>query len=262
MSGAKAMSFATLQLVRTPRSSTIIINRPDNQNAINGLLLEEMHCALDLLESDSGCRLVVLEGQPGVFCTGMDFSEVAADDADAADAEKAQVFMKLLRRMSLCSKIIIAKVDGKVTAGGVGLVAASDFALATPRSQFSLSEALWGLLPACVVPYLIRRIGFQPAYWMTLSTLNFSAAEAAGFRLVDEVSENPDEAIRRLLLRLGRLDERTICDLKSYFRKMWIVNEEMEQVAVKEITRLVTEPRVRDNIREFVEHQRFPWSPR
>jgi 3-carboxymethyl-3-hydroxy-acyl-[acp] dehydratase len=256
------MHLATLRVQQGSRFATVTINRPEHQNSINGQLLAELHQALDKLEADSECQLVVLEGRPGIFCTGMDFTEVAADTPGVSDAEKAEVFMNLLRRMSLSSKVIIAKIDGKVTAGGVGLVAASDFAVATPGSQFSLSEALWGLLPACVVPYLIRKIGFQPAYWMTLSTLNVSAEEAAGYRLVNEVSTDPDGVIRRLLLRLSRLDQSTISNLKAYFRRMWIVNEEMERVAVNEITRLVTEPRVRENIREFVEHQRFPWSPR
>jgi polyketide biosynthesis enoyl-CoA hydratase PksH len=261
MSGADAVEFATLRLHYSPRACTVTIHRPEQQNSINGQLLEELHRALDQLEANSECRLVILEGQPGVFCTGMDFTEVAGNVPGVADAEKAEIFMSLLRRMSLSPKILIAKIDGKVTAGGVGLVAATDFAVATPRSQFSLSEALWGLLPACVVPYLIRRVGFQCAYWMTLSTLPFSAEEVAGYRLINQVSQEPDDVIRRVFLRLGCLDEMTLVDLKSYFRKMWIVTEEMERVAVAEITRLVTEPRVRKNIREFVEHQRFPWSP-
>ena len=262
MFGADAMPFSTLRLQYAPRICTVTINRLDRQNSINAQLLEDLHQVLDQLEADPDCRLLILEGQGGVFCTGMDFTEVAGDTSNGADAEKAETFMRLLRRMSLSRKIIIAKIDGKVTAGGVGLVAASDFAVATPRSQFSLSEALWGLLPACVVPYLIRRIGFQPAYWMTLSTLPFSPEEALNYHLVNEISTDPDEVIRRLLLRLGRLDEAIIFDLKAYFRKMWIVTEQMEQTAIAEITRLVTDPRVRNNIQEFVNYQRFPWSPR
>lgn len=254
------MNFETLRLRESARSVAVTIERAAQQNSINGVLLSELNQALDLAERNPECRFFILEGQPGVFCTGMDFSEVAGESSEkATDQDRAASYMRLLRRLSLSPKVIVAKVDGKVTAGGVGLVAASDLALATERSQFSLSEALWGLLPACVIPYLIRRVGFQKAYVMTLSTLPVSAREALASGLLDEVTDDLDGAMRRLLLRIGKLEEGTIVNLKTYFRKMWIVNEEMERLAVEEITRLVSEPRVRENIRQFVVHQRFPW---
>ena len=60
--------------------------------------------------------------------------------------------MALLKRLTLTPKVVVACIDGKVIAGGVGIAAAADLVVATPRSEFSLSEALWGMLPCCVVP--------------------------------------------------------------------------------------------------------------
>ncbi len=253
--------FETLVLRESPRVLTVTLSRPERQNAINGRMLVELSRALDLAEADPACRFVVLDGQPGTFCTGMDFDEVAGDGG-GGEAGRAEGYMGILRRLSLCRKVVVARVDGRVTAGGVGLAAASDFVLATERSQFSLSEALWGLLPACVVPYLIRRVGFQKAYTMTLSTLPVPAREALACRLVDEVADDLDEPLRRLLLRIGKLEEGTIVELKDYFRRMWMITDEMEREAVNEISRLVTEPRVRENIRQYVSHGRFPWDAR
>ena len=146
-------------------------------------------------------------------------------------------------------------------AGGVGLAAASDIVVSTERSEFSLSEALWGLLPCCVLPFLIRRTGFQKAYFMTLTTRTFTAREAFDIHLVDELTAQPDEALRKLSLRLNLLDDVTISDLKRYFRGLWLINSEMEQAAVAEITRLSALPRVQNNLRNYVEHGRFPWQP-
>ncbi len=255
-----AGKFETLVLRESPRVLTVTLSRPERQNAINGRMLLELGQALDLAERDPSCRFFVLDGQPGTFCTGMDFNEVAGDGG--GEASRSDAYMTVLRRLSLSPKVVVARVDGRVTAGGVGLAAASDFVLATERTQFSLSEALWGLLPACVVPYLIRRTGFQKAYTMTLSTLPISAREALACHLADEVCDDLDEPLRRLLLRIGKLEESTIVELKSYFRRMWVITEAMEQEAVDEISRLVTEPRVRENIRQFVNHQRFPWDAR
>ena len=253
------MGFETILVETTPRIVTIAINRPDHSNSINSGLLRDITAALDEAERTPSCRVVLLKGRPGLFCTGMDFTEVAADSAGQMAAAD---YMALLKRFSQSPKVLIAVIDGKVVAGGVGFASACDLVLATPRSEFSLSEALWGILPCCVIPFLIRRTGFQKAYAMTLTTRSWSATEAAANHLVDEVTENPDEAIRRLLLRLGLLTDETIGELKHYFQKMWLLSPEMEQTAVREIGRLVSKPGVRKGIGDYVATGRFPWEDR
>jgi 3-carboxymethyl-3-hydroxy-acyl-[acp] dehydratase len=250
----------TLRVIQGPRTLGLVISRPESQNSINEKLIDDFHRALDRAETDQSCRLIVIEGANGVFCTGMDFAEVVSEAA-AENHERMRSFnyIELLRRLTSMPKVIIAKVDGRVTAGGVGFVAASDLVVASKRSQFGLSEALWGLLPCCVLPYLIRKIGFQPAYRMTLTTQTVSAQEACNFHLVDEVTDDLDDAIRRWMLRLGRLEEETIRELKLYFQKMWQISAETEEFAVKEITRLVSKPQVIQNITNFVTQNQFPW---
>lgn len=257
-----AMDMETLIVTRGPKALTITFNRLQSRNSINTTVLKEMNQVLDIAERDRDCRLVIIEGKGGVFCTGMDFEEITQKEV-STNTENLKIwirsYMSLLKRFTLISKVIIAKLDGQVLAGGVGLVAASDLVIATERTQFSLSEALWGLLPANVMPYLIRRVGFQKAYAMTLTTQTITAQDAKIIHLIDEINSNLDDAIRRLMLRLVRLDEKTIKDMKAYFRKMWIITEEMEEVAVNELSRLVTEPRVYSNIKNFIKYQRFPW---
>jgi polyketide biosynthesis enoyl-CoA hydratase PksH len=239
---------------------TLSIARSQWQNSINAALIREIDAALDQAERSSACRLVVLRGEPGCFCTGLDLRETT-ERPDTPTGETVEIgkYMNLLRRFTLSPKVIISLVDGKVIAGGVGLVAASDLVLSTKKSEFSLSEALWGLLPCCVAPYLIRRIGFQKCYSMTLTTLPVSAEEAFRCGLVDELTEHPADALRRLALRLNLLEEETIVDLKRYFRNLWIVTSEMEEAAVRETTRLSAQPRVKGNIGDFVDHGLFPW---
>jgi polyketide biosynthesis enoyl-CoA hydratase PksH len=131
--------------------------------------------------------------------------------------------------------------------------------VATSASSFALPEALWGLLPANVMPFLIRRVGFQPAYRLTLTTETIPAQEAWRIGLVDTLSDKPDDEIRRYLIRLGRLDEQTILEAKAYFQKMWLLNAAMEQHAIAELSRLMQTERVQTNIRNYAEHQKFPW---
>lgn len=252
------MSMESVIIQKTPRTWTLTLNRPSQRNALNQALMQELEDAFSQAESDPDCRLIVLQGKDGFFCTGMDFEE-AAQGTSVGEALAGQGYMAMLKRFACSPKIVIAKVEGTVLAGGIGLVAASDFVVSTPESRFGLPEALWGLLPACVTPYLIRRVGFQHAYRMTLTTENIVAEEAHRIGLVDIISDKPDDAIRRLLLRVSRLTDETTVDAKQYFRKMWMLTSEMEQTAVAKLNQLVSSERVQENIRNYVEHQRFPW---
>jgi polyketide biosynthesis enoyl-CoA hydratase PksH len=258
------MDYQTLIVKETQKHGlSVTLNRLENQNALNYQLIHELHEVLNAVENNPSCRFIILKGQSGIFCTGMDFKELSQNMAQGINEEETKKFVSsyltLLRRFSLSPKIIITEIDGKVMAGGIGLVAASDIVIATSASQFTLSEALWGLLPANVMPYLIRRVGFQPAYFMTLTTQTLSAKDAHSFRLVDELSDDIEAAERKYLLRLTRLDEKTILDLKSYFRKLWIVDDTMEQTAIAELVRLLKEPRILNNITRFIQKGKFPW---
>lgn len=254
------MAFETIIATPAGRSLQLKINRPQQRNSINSTLITELGLALDEAERNPECRVVILSGGPGLFCTGMDFAQASASPGtDPAEAIGMGAYMNLLKRFTLSPKVIVACVDGKVIAGGVGLVAASDLAICTARSEFSLSEALWGLLPCCVIPFLIRRVGFQKAYTMALTTRPIPAPEALASHLVDELADNTDEALRKLSLRLNLLAEETILDLKRYFREMWLITPEMESLAVNEIGRLTALPRVQANISNYVRHRTFPW---
>jgi polyketide biosynthesis enoyl-CoA hydratase PksH len=257
MNGAKM--YEALLINESPSYLTVTLHRPKQLNRLNLQLLKEIHHVLDQAESNPDCRFVVLQGENNVFCTGMDFEEQVQQNEAQQDINFAQLYMDLLKRFTTTSKVIISLLDDQVFAGGVGLVAASDLVISTSRSQFCLSEALWGLLPACVTPFLIRRIGFQKAYFMTLTTQAITASEAHKISLIDELTDNLDDSLRRIALRLNRIEEETIQDLKAYFRKIWIITEAMENEAVTEISRLIKKPQVQANIKNFAKHGRLPW---
>lgn len=254
------MTYKTLLISDMTHGISVTLNRVEQRNSINQLLMRELHQVLDEVEKNPACRIIVLKGQQGFFCTGMDFREISQLTLKKEGLiQWVSEYMMLLKRFALIHKVIIAEIDGQAMAGGIGLVAASDLVIATSKSQFSLSEMLWGLLPANVMPYLIRRVGFQKAYMMTLTTQSLSATEAHAIHLVDELSDKPDDTLRKHSLRLTRLDEQTIRDMKQYFRKLWIIDEDMEQLAIHELVRLIQEPRVQNNIKCFIEQGKFPW---
>jgi polyketide biosynthesis enoyl-CoA hydratase PksH len=250
-----------LLITRSAPLATLTINRGVARNTLSRAVLGLIVRALDDIEADPTCRVIALRGVPGVFCTGMDFAEsVTSPEIDSDSATRA--YMALLRRLGTIERITVAEVDGQALGGGVGVAAACDLVVASPGSSFALPEALWGLLPACVLPYLIRRVGFQRAYAMALTAQPVTAAQAERIGLIDALSDEPQVWLRQLVARAARVDAGAIGELKRHARAFWGFDDEDEQRAVELSSRLARRPEVRRGLHEFVEHRRFPWERR
>lgn len=234
----------------------ITLAKPDTKNTLTANLLKELDEIFSQAESVADIYLVVIEGSEGYFCTGMDFNEVDTDNIQIFTS----AYFDLLKRMTSYPKVIVSLVDGQVIAGGVGLVAASDLVFATPTSHFSLSEALWGLIPACVIPFLIRRVGFQKAYTLTLTTIPIPTEEATKIQLVDGVYENLNKPLVSLMARVRLIKPETIKAIKSYFKEIWIIDEATKQVAVNTLSKVVEQPFVKQQLVDFATKGVYPWT--
>ncbi len=95
----------------------------------------ELLSALQAAEAEEVVKVVIEEGLPDVFCTGMDFEEVATGKQLDLKASN-HGYYNILKQMSQSSKVILSLVRGKVQAGGVGLVAASDLVIADETATF------------------------------------------------------------------------------------------------------------------------------
>ena len=254
--------FKTLKVTRADFGMQVIFNRIERRNSLTPNSIDELEAALDMAEENPDCRMVIFEGQEGIFCTGMDFEPLVKSkmtNNPVANKSLISKYSNLLKCITSSSRLIISNVDGEVTAGGMGIVAASDVVISSSESRFSLSEALWGLMPSMVLPYLIRRVGFQKAYLISLTTLPISAEEALRIHLVDEISSSPGNTIRRIGLRNRCIEPSVISNIKKYIGTMSFITPKMEDAAVMETSRLLAEPKVRENIAGFVQNGRFPW---
>ena len=237
----------------------VSLETPDGRNAIDDGLIDRLSRALDDATADPDCRVVVVEGSGGVFSTGMDLVHAGGEAAGDDPTGTGGAFFDLLDRFTTVPLVVVALVDGTVAGGGVGVVAASDLVFASERSTFALPEALWGLLPCCVLPFLARRVGFQRAYAMTLTTQPVDADAAQAMGLADDVRADPAIAVRQLAFRAGKLGIETIGSLKTYARTLHPITPATREAAVTELGRLMDLPAVRGNLTAFAEHGRFPW---
>lgn len=197
---------------------TIQIYRPEANNTINDRLINEIAEVLGLcMES---VKIIVLEGLPEVFCFGADFKEIQTEFENDAREQNPESLYNLWLQLATGPYITIAHVRGKTNAGGIGFVAACDLVLCEDKSVFSLSELLFGLMPACVLPFLIRRVGFSKSNYMTLMTQPISAQQAQAWGLVDAYEEHSGNLLRKHLLRLRLLSKTGISRYKRYINKL------------------------------------------
>ncbi|MBV9496102.1 MAG: enoyl-CoA hydratase/isomerase [Acidobacteria bacterium] len=236
----------------------IQIDRPEAKNAINPRLIAE--CNEVLTACEDSATIVVLSGSPEVFCFGADFKAIARGTPNSFEQDGGPGPMyDLWHRMATGPYVTIAHVRGQANAGGVGFVAACDIVLADETAQFSLSELLFGLYPACVLPFLIRRIGFQKANYLTLMTTPIQAKQALEWGLVDAVEANSEALLRRHLQRLRRLSKTAIRRYKSYMNQIGTPLHDFKHAALAGNVEVFTDA---DNLRaitRYVEHGVFPW---
>ena len=252
---ARIDPLESVEVEQGPFATRITLNRPDQQNAIDPTLLAELDAALAATAADPDCRLVVLAARGPVFCSGMDVAAARV----RPDESGGRVFLDLLNRIADHPKVTVAAVDGKVLGGGVGIVAATDFVLATPGSSFALPEMLWGLLPCCVLPFVIRRCGGPFARTMTLSTLPVDAAQAWQRGLVDQVVAEPEVPLRSLGYRLSKVDPRTVRDGKRFLRELSGPDGATEEFVLAEFGRLMASDVVVERMGGFAAGGRAPW---
>lgn len=230
-------------------------DRPEANNTITGELIAE--CNDVLSECEERATVVVLSGSPEVFCFGADFQTIANNPLHH-DA-KPEPLYDLWLRMATGPYVTISHVRGKANAGGVGFVAASDIVLADETAQFSLSELLFGLYPACVLPFLVRRIGFQKAHYLTLMTQPISAKQAFEWGLVDACEASSDALLRRHLQRLRRLSKPAVRRYKSYMSHIAAPLRDLKAPAVAANREIFSDPTNLYAISRYVEHGVFPW---
>lgn len=235
------------------------IHRPATANAINATLIAEMD---NLLRQCAGVvKIFVLEGLPEVFCSGADFNEIKDNLLDPR-SEREQApgpLYDLWRRLTASPFITVAHVRGRVNAGGVGFVAACDIVLSESKATFGLSELLFGLMPACVLPFLTRRIGFARANYLTLSTLPVTASLAREWGLVDLCEDDSANLLRKQLLRLRRLEREGVERYKRYASLLDVQIDRMRESALAANMDVFSDTKNLRNIARYVQNGKFPW---
>lgn len=167
----------------------LTLNRPDMRNAFDDTLIAALTAAVRSAADDPKVRVLLLTGAGKAFCAGGDLNWMRKmGTLTAADnRQDATRLADMLNAVWTCPKPVVACVNGDAYAGGMGLVAACDIAVAADSAHFCLSETRLGLLPATISPYVIRAMGERAANRYFLTAERFDAATALRLGLVHEV---------------------------------------------------------------------------
>jgi len=169
---------------------TLTLSRPEVRNAFNDEVIAELTQAFRQVSEDRSVRCVVLAAEGPAFCAGADLNWMRrmADYTREENLADASKLADMLSAIYACRQPVIARVQGDVYAGRMGLVAAADMAVSVDTAQYCLSEVKLGLIPATISPYVIRAMGARAAHRYFLTAERFSAAEAHRVGLVHEVT--------------------------------------------------------------------------
>lgn len=183
------MSYQTIELQRDGHTASVILNRPEVRNAFNELTIAEITRAFLEIGADASVRAIVLAARGPAFCAGADLNWMRkmADYTHEENRADAAQLAHMLRTIYECPQPVVASVQGDCYAGGMGLAAACDIALAADNAHFCLSEVKLGLIPATISPYVIKAMGENAARRYFLTAERFTAAEALRIGFVQQV---------------------------------------------------------------------------
>jgi enoyl-CoA hydratase/carnithine racemase len=162
---------------------TLTLDSPANRNALSASLLGRLEQELRDATSDPDVRAIVLTAAGTVFCSGADLSERGSAAPSRMPA--------ILTSMVECAVPVIVRVNGHARAGGLGLIAAADMAVAAEASTFAFTEVRVGVAPAMILVPALRVVDRRFLARATLTGDRFSAREAASAGLLTAVV--PDE---------------------------------------------------------------------
>ena len=247
------------------RRATITLTRPELRNAFNDEVIADLTQACTGLGSSDEVRAIVLAAEGPAFCAGADLNWMRrmADYDRAQNLADAARLAEMLRVIHQCPKPVIARVQGDVYAGGMGLVACSDIAISVDTAHYCLSETRLGLLPATISPYVMRAMGPRAAQRYCLSAERFDAAEALRIGFVHEVvpAELLDERVDAVAQALVNASPAAVRACKRLLQD--VAQREIDAALIAQTVEAIADVRAsaegREGVQAFLQKRQPSW---
>ena len=204
-------------------------------NSLPGKILEkiaeEIHNAGAIMDSN----VIVLKSAGNkTFCAGASFDELLQITNEAEGLTFFSGFAKVINAIRVSPKLIIARIQGKCVGGGVGLAAATDYAIALDTAEIKLSELAVGIGPFVVGPAVERKMGKSAFTALSIDATNWRNASWAMnnglFAEVHPTIEDVDAAVLKLATTLANSSPDAMKELKTVF---WKGTENWDQLLLE-----------------------------
>jgi methylglutaconyl-CoA hydratase len=203
----------------------ISLDSPENRNALSTQLPRELEAAVRAALADDGVRVIVLTATGTVFCSGADLREQRqrneAGEASALGGPGGGL-PAILTLLWESPKPVVGRINGPARAGGLGLVAACDLAVAVDVATFGFSEVRLGLIPAIVSVVCVPKLGEARALELFLTGEPFTAAQAGDWGLLTAAvpAEELDATIDRYVASLLKAAPPALAGAKQLVRRI------------------------------------------
>jgi methylglutaconyl-CoA hydratase len=257
-------SFQTIEVKSENKVAWITLNRPDVRNAFNEVMIDELIQAIDAVEKDDDVRVVVLTGRGKAFCAGADLNWMKKMKGFTYEEnmKDALQLAELMFRLYDLPKPTIARVNGASIGGSNGLVAACDIAIASHRAEFSMSEVKIGLVPACIGPYVLKKVGENACRELFLTGERISADQAKAVGLVNDVvtHTNLSKRVGEKVSNLITGGPHALAVSKELINKISFMSlEEAREYTARVIAELRSGDEAQEGMAAFLDKRRPGW---
>ena len=241
---------------------TLVLNRPQQFNALSADMMAALHAALDFIALDATARLVVIAAAGKAFCAGHNLKEMRAKPELAY---YQQLFAQCTRMMLAIQNLgvpVIAKVQGLATAAGCQLVAQCDLAVASTNATFGVNGIDVGLFCATPSVPLSRNIPAKQAMEMLLTGDFITADQAMQRGLINRsvALDKLDAEVEALIQSIVAMPREAVAMGKALFYKQRETNiEAAYQLAGQTMACNMAHPVAQEGVQAFIDKRKPTW---
>jgi enoyl-CoA hydratase/carnithine racemase len=239
--------------------ATVTLDSPTNRNALSTQLVNELTAHLAAASADDAVRAVVLTHTGTVFCAGADLKEQAGEGGPEQGTRR---MLHLLRSIVELPKPVVARLDGAVRAGGIGIVGACDIAIASGNTSFAFTEVRLGLAPAIISLTTIGRMTERAISRYYLTGEKFDARAAAECGLITAAADDLDAALEQVADALRGCSPQGLAETKQVTTRDVLLTfddraDEMQALSA----RLFASDEAREGMLAFLQKRPPKWAP-
>ena len=237
--------------------ATVTLDSPENRNALSSRLVGQLSDHLATAGADRGVRAVVLTHTGSTFCAGADLREASSEGGPAKGTTR---MIGLMRAVLELPKPVVARLDGNVRAGGMGVVGACDIAVASPKASFALTEVRLGLAPAMITLTLRGRLTQRALTRYYLTGQTFDAATAAAIGMVTSAPDDVDAEIAAICDALRKGSPQGLAESKKIASAATLAAFDIDAEPLQALSqRLFESDEAREGMLSFLEKRPPAW---